>query len=382
MASRGGVGRWVLLAGALVLWGSVQSCDSKGREAVDEVLGTIDALSDVQGGVDAMLDDAITEFVSGSDWRFEDSPIEDAMATDLPEDLGSELSDLRGDLDGFDSTEGVWSDLNDASDLSDLSGVDATDSTWDVPDGTGQPCEWEGDCPEGFDCIELPCDFCGVPPQPVCLPSLCPGGCYTDGDCWAGNHCVEADPWAGKIGLCLDNTQAPFCWEDADCPDVARCEGALHCPVCVDCDMMTKHGQCAPDNFTGVLLWVKPDMYMPGATVPVAWYNFTAQPVYLPGCSTYNVEWKDESVGEWVDQGATEDCLWEGVAVKIEPGQGFQAQSWFGPGYSEQGWDNYRLSGVYYLGCLDGEPLSTAACEVGPLPAVSDVFTVSYVFPP
>lgn len=247
-------------------------------------------------------------------------------------------------------------------------------------DVTGTPC-WDGQCPEGYLCLEQPCTMCGMPPEPVCVPEPCPiDGCWFDWDCSPNHWCVGADFPYGSHGQCLPKVDPPQCWEDAHCPDSATCEGAIHCPPCYACAMPWAPGHCqAKEGQKAVLLWVDETYYLPGWTVYPVWYNLLDDiTIFLAGCTTFTLE-ESNGDGTWKNLGPLADCVWEGYAVKLEPGDAHPAMSFPTSVQEPDGFGTYRLHGLYWTGCLDDQPISQAQCKAGPM----DVFSTPYsVGPP
>jgi len=114
-----------------------------------------------------------------------------------------------------------------------------------------------------------------------------------------------------------------------------------------------------PPGEEAVLLWLKQDYYVPQGTLHPKWFNLTGEAIFLPGCATYNIDHLVD--GNWLDMGPVIMCAWEGIAKKIEAGEGLAAETANVPGtFSLVG--TYRLRGTYYLGCTEGEPISAAQC--------------------
>ena len=124
---------------------------------------------------------------------------------------------------------------------------------------------------------------------------------------------------------------------------------------------------CGPDA-PGVYLIVDQVAYPEGARIQPTWWNHTDEAIFLAGCTTYSVEEWDEQRETWIDRGPPAVCVWEGYAVKVLPGD---AREDFTGTYAA---GTRRLRGQYWLGCLDGEPISEAECEAGPIDIYSRVF--------
>ena len=123
-----------------------------------------------------------------------------------------------------------------------------------------------------------------------------------------------------------------------------------------------------PEDGT-VRLWVEHEVYPEEAQVPGIWQNRGAEPIWLPGCTTFTVERLDPVTGDWVDIGPTADCLWEGFAVKVEPGNDHEDGS---PAWAI---GTERLHGQFWTGCRDGQPLSQSECAGGPFDVWSRAFS-------
>lgn len=231
----------------------------------------------------------------------------------------------------------------------------------------------------GLICVEIPCPDCGIPPERLCLPKPCDAdACWSDADCGAERTCVGDEPWAAEPGRCLAEVTPPRCWSHADCPPQAHCSGASFCPPCVDCLAIEQAGACkANGGVHEVLLYVDDTFMQPGQALRPVWYNFSSQAVYLPGCTTYVLEWLDESTWTWKELGPPAECVWEGVARLVEPGDAWEAMDMALPEPPAWGYGTYRVRGAYWTGCTDGQPIS-AGCAAGPVEVVSDEIGVGW----
>lgn len=79
--------------------------------------------------------------------------------------------------------------------------------------------------------------------------------------------------------------------------------------------------------------------------------------LYLPGCSQYALERRDDA-GNWLYHGPPIYCVWEGYAQKVAPG----AEVAF-PFNAPPDSGTWRIRFRVSIGCQDGKPLSQAACE-------------------
>jgi hypothetical protein len=243
---------------------------------------------------------------------------------------------------------------------------------------TSTPCP-SGKCPEGYECVEAGCADCGIPPSPVCVPAPCsPDGCWIEAHCPDGSRCVGASPTEGRLGQCLADTVPPVCWSESDCPPVANCVDPVHCPVCTACAMVTAPGTCrVPQPPGSPYLWVPGDAFVLGKAIAPAWFNFSAGPVYIQGCTSFTIERLDAATGAWVYEEDPYLCTNEGVARKIEADGALVEFEFAAPSLVPvDGPIEYRLAGQYWTGCTDGLPISGAACQAGPFDVPSNVFLV------
>lgn len=242
----------------------------------------------------------------------------------------------------------------------------------------GRNCQWDQDCGDGLRCEEIPCPKCGMRPQSVCVPLPClPNGCWTDGDCRdEGRRCYGQQVETATMGACLiPPSEAVGCWTDSECPVDSVCENPVHNDPCRISAAAEFPGTCTGTGAPEVLLWIADGMYGPGETLFPIWYNFTAEPVFLGGCDTFAIEQKDGD--SWKSLGSTIDCVWEGTAREIAPGQAWRAEDFRAPDDMGSGAMNaYRLSGNYYTGCLSDKPLSQSQCTAGPFPVLSREYSV------
>lgn len=148
------------------------------------------------------------------------------------------------------------------------------------------------------------------------------------------------------------------------------------CPPNAMCVMADKAGVCtASASQKGkVFLWERSGgLVSPGESVVVTWVNATEKSIFLPGCSTYNVNQSD-SKGGWKDLGPSVTCVWEGNGVEVPAGGYYDTTSWTAPNdFSSTG--SYKFTGGYAIGCKAGMPLSTAGCT-STKSVESDSFTV------
>ncbi|MBM4387526.1 MAG: hypothetical protein FJ088_07280 [Deltaproteobacteria bacterium] len=108
--------------------------------------------------------------------------------------------------------------------------------------GEGEGCVGANLCP----CDAL-CDMIDTPGECVKLPGGC---CNVNGDCDEGFVCVQESFWLP--GKCLTDPNGPecpgdfqCCWEDSDCGGGAICMGAYACGCIELCPVC---GACAPDK--------------------------------------------------------------------------------------------------------------------------------------
>jgi hypothetical protein len=242
-------------------------------------------------------------------------------------------------------------------------------------------CTYEGvpgDCDPGQACVRVPCPHCGMQPPAYCVKVWCEGsGCYLDEHCGEGTRCYGAYIPGGQEGNCLaPPVAAAGCWTDPECPTGALCFGSSFCPPCSACAAIDREGVCGlPEGQESIVLWVPGSLFSPGETIPVAWYDFTATDIYLAGCSSYTVERKDASTGDWIDQGPPVMCGVEGVAHHVVAGQGYRDFPWTAP--TDMGaFPTYRMRGQYWTGCLPDRPISSAQCTAGPIDIYSATFNV------
>jgi hypothetical protein len=266
-----------------------------------------------------------------------------------------------------------------------IAGTDIASDTGDV--FQAQNCIGSGGsstCTNGLTCWTPPCPKCGMMPQGWCVPPLTNGGCYDYTQC-NGGDCHNANAMEGVAGWCLPaNKIAGQCWPNSsglipDCYTDSTCFGASVCPPGAECLVADKPGQCtASDSQKGsVYLWERNGgIVSPGETVIVTWINYTSASIFLPGCSTYNLQTSPDSK-TWTDKGPTIECVWEGNAVEVPSGGYADTQNWIapsGPGTVT----NYRFHGSYSTGCTPGKPISQGGCT-GSNTADSQSFFVGYV---
>jgi hypothetical protein len=295
----------------------------------------------------------------------------DPWDTDDTEDVNWDTWDSYDPWDADDTEDINWDTWD-------------SDDPWDSYDGDdgyddviGTYCWDEGSCPSGYTCVEIPCPDCGVMPESVCVPEPCgEDGCFTDAHCAAGRVCVGEEFWSGHEGRCLDAIKPPRCWENEDCPSVAYCGGMSYCPPCVDCGMVEAAGTCEPNGGVfGAFLTVDDDFYQPYEALYPVWYNFTNEPIYLGGCTTYSLEVYQNN--EWINLGPPAVCVWEGVAKKVMPGDAYIAMDYTLPQPPDWSYGLHRVRGGYSTGCDDGQPISSG-CQGEPLISVSETFYVGY----
>lgn len=107
---------------------------------------------------------------------------------------------------------------------------------------------------------------------------------------------------------------------------------------------------CKPDQVSLVL-----GLGADGTLTPT-WYNDLDHSIYLPGCATVTFERLQNGEVTWSGQAA--QCGWVGDAHAL----GF-ADLWSDVGISAKDKPGtYRATGMYYLGCTWGKPVSEAAC--------------------
>jgi hypothetical protein len=219
-------------------------------------------------------------------------------------------------------------------------------------------------CDGDLICVTEPCEMCGMLPPGWCVAAPPQGLCWLDSDCSPTQDqefvCVGAVLSSGTLGQCAAAPAPSYCWVDGHCPDGAGCVGAALCPPDADCDGPDVQGRCEmPAGQETVLLWTAKTYYFPGATAHPIWFNFTAESIWLPGCTTYTVEEKQGAT--WIDLGPPAVCGWEGYALEVKPGDAWEALQTALPG-DVMGFKELRLRGTYALGCDATLPLSDANC--------------------
>lgn len=321
--------------------------------------------------------------VACSDPKPSVSPPVDAQ--DAAQDSASDTSgDAPADTAADGEVDGVVDTAQDATAMDaevDAGGdakVDTATDGWQpgVACGSGSGGKT---CPAGQICYAAPCPKCGIPPAGHCAPELPIDGCYDYSACTKG-VCASAKPLEGISGFCLPWPTAGACWPNASallptCYPGFTCEGASVCAPNAACAQPSQPGTCKADTgHTGqVLLWARNGaMVGPGENVVVTWINATAASIFLPGCSTYDVE-TSPSGGAWKNLGPPVVCAWEGYAVEVKPGAYFDTQAWTAPN-SVNG-SSFRFSGTYSTGCQPGKPLSQSGCT-GNASVTSEAFSV------
>ena len=288
-------------------------------------------------------------------------------AADVPSDASPDAADVAADV-----VQDVVPDV--AQDIA----QDATADGWQPGVACGAGANGKT-CPSGQICYVAPCPKCGTQPPGTCAPALPAQGCYDYTHCAVG-ACIAGKPQEGISGFCLPLPSAGACWPDAStslpaCYPGSTCEGASLCAPKDACSQPSKPGACKPDAaHTGkVILWARNGSPVaPGEIVTVTWINGSAASVFLPGCTTYEIETSQGS-GAWKNLGPPAVCAWEGYAVEVKPGGYFDTMPW--PTPAKVNGANYRFTGTYSTGCQPGKPLSQSACT-GSASVVSEVFSV------
>ena len=90
----------------------------------------------------------------------------------------------------------------------------------------------------------------------------------------------------------------------------------------------------------------------------------------------------DEVTGGWVVLGPPAECVWEGIAHMLEPGDAFEALEYSLLLEQPETYGSFRVKGQFWTGCLEGQPISSAGCTGGPYEITSDIFGVSMYPPP
>ncbi len=321
----------------------------------------------------------------------------DVDAPDVPGDTaGADVTPAEvpadpGPMDAVDVLDGVIGDVPDPEVTGELPAdvpadvpADCLSNCDDVTQVTPRECHSEGtpgDCGAGEACVRLPCPHCGIMPSAYCVKAFCLGdGCWVDAHCSDGLTCYGANIPSGIEGRCLAQpARAEGCWTDAECPAGASCQGASKCVPCGSCPMEDAAGSCRmPEGQQSVLLWVPGTLFSPGETIPVTWYDLTAADLFLGGCSTYSIELRDATSGDWTNKGPPVVCGVEGTAHHVAAGEGYKDFAWTAP--SDMGsFPTFRLHGQYWTGCVIDKPLSGAQCTGGPIDVYSPQFNVGLV---
>ncbi len=108
------------------------------------------------------------------------------------------------------------------------------------------------------------------------------------------------------------------------------------------------------ENLGAVYLTVDQSTYSPEDTVHVTLHNDSNEPVFLEGCNQLFLATKTDT--GWVE-GAMWDCVWEGFAVKINPGGIFQ-----GKHVAKYFSGVHKFVAPIYFACLDDKPISEGKC--------------------
>lgn len=142
------------------------------------------------------------------------------------------------------------------------------------------------------------------------------------------------------------------------CAEVADCEG-------YDGSSCSAEGYCA--DAEGQRIEVERAVTLravvletsPGGPPGIAaeWTNDTEQPIFLRGCMTADGWYREGS--EWLEYGAFAQCVVEGTAVEVAPGESHLDMTGLPP---ERGDGVWRLVGPYGVGCTPGETLSAGEC--------------------
>lgn len=336
---------------------------------------------------DGILNDAgkADADVAGSEIAGEDTLTD--VAADVP--TGSDAPDIdTPDIFVKDSegTDVVLTDVAEDIAPADIQPIDVTFP----PDTDGNPEM----CSSGFPgsgycttadkvCWSPPCPKCGAKPMGWCVPAVSQPFCYDYTGCGSG-VCHGAIGMQAQAGFCVEAIKkAGQCWPDAStllpqCLSGSTCEGAFVCPPWAKCLKPSSPGNCVGDTAHQgkVYLWTRNGgLVGPGEVVTVTWVNLTDKPVFLPGCTTYNVHQGDGN-GGWKDLGPPAACAWEGTAVEVPPGGYVDTMPWTAPNNMPSGnLPTYRLEGTYSVGCTPGQPISQGKCT-GSTTVDSDTMTV------
>ena len=390
------IGSFIL--SSLLLLSLPAGCDDPAEEDVqivgtDAVDGTSDLDDDVLDPEDSSLDmyqDIVEDIPGRIDLLPMDVMIDGSYYDVAPVDVPPTDSWDVPPTDSWDVPPTDSWDVPPDYDVYDGDACDTCDTWWDVPpdgdvwDPTGMSCWSDEDCGEAFECVTPPCPFCGMPPMPVCVPKHCSDACWTQSHCTAGAECVGASIDGAEMGRCLTPPSAPHCWVDQDCPENASCQGGSYAPACVDAGMIEAPGSCVADfGHEEVVLWVDDsDIFLAGDTAWPIWFNFSQQKVFLTGCATTILQKMDPDTDNWVDLGPAAECVWEGIAYMLEPGDALEALEYSIPLAQTEYYGTFRVKGQFWTGCTEDQPISTGGCTGGPYEIASDIFGVSLYPPP
>jgi len=98
------------------------------------------------------------------------------------------------------------------------------------------------------------------------------------------------------------------------------------------------------------------DRYVAGDAAVAVLHNWLGQPVFLDGCIDFAFEVLED--GRWVYAGQPIQCVWEGLARPVAPGE-VHASRFQAPGRA----GTWRLRYPIGLGCSDANPLGEDHCE-------------------
>jgi hypothetical protein len=103
---------------------------------------------------------------------------------------------------------------------------------------------------------------------------------------------------------------------------------------------------------------VRTDQKLYAAAAPgiASFGHWASETLYLGGCAPFVVERRID--GAWVDVGPPFHCVWDGIAVAVEPDERIET-----PFDAPSDSGSYRLRYEYGARCQPGRPLHDAKCE-------------------
>lgn len=191
-----------------------------------------------------------------------------------------------------------------------------------------------------------------IAPMEACTLNQCDHLMYLP-SCSTGEVCDFLSCTATS-GTCVKKYSSQECDYLSLIAPVCGCDGKTYPHDCyrIAAGVALAHKDACEKG--SVVIRTDKESYTNGKQINVKLTNSTASTIYLPGCSVYNLERKEN--GNWIDYGPLEICVWEGYAMPISPGGSYSKTLKI----STNG--EYRFKTTYGVNCQPNMPLSTAQC--------------------